>query len=56
MSLNGGAVESLFPGGTEVPYTLTDSAISVELLGTTYGGTWDGAKLVIDGVEAVKQP
>jgi hypothetical protein len=24
-------------------------------MGTTYGGTWDGAKLVIDGTEAAKQ-
>jgi hypothetical protein len=34
---------------------LTDGALSVELMGTTYGGTWDGAKLVIDGTEAAKQ-
>lgn len=48
-------MESLFPGGTEVPYTLAEGAIQVELMGTTYAGTWDGAKLVVDGTEAVKQ-
>lgn len=48
-------MEGLFPGGTEVPYTLTGSALAVELMGTTYEGTWDGAKLAIDGTEAAKQ-
>ena len=47
-------MEALFPGGTEVPYTLTDGALSVEVMGDTHTGTWDGAKLVIDGVEAAK--
>lgn len=48
-------MEALFPEGTEVPYTLTDGTIAVELMGTTYAGSWDGAKLVVDGTEAVKQ-
>jgi len=55
LSLKGGAVESLFPGGTEVPYSLAEGVIKVELMGTTYAGTWDGAKLAIDGTEATKQ-
>lgn len=48
-------MESLFPGGTDVPYTLTDGVLSVEVAGDTHTGSWDGAKLVIDGVEAAKQ-
>ena len=56
MSLKGGPVEALFPDGTKVPYSLTDGVIKVELMGTTYAGSWDGAKLVVDGTEATKQP
>ena len=39
----------------DVDYKLTDGVVEVELMGTTYAGTWDGAKLVIDGTEAEKQ-
>ncbi len=39
----------------EVDYKITEGAVEVEVMGTTYAGTWDGAKLVVDGTEAEKQ-
>lgn len=54
--MKGGAIASLAPEGTEAPYKVTDGVLEVELMGKTHSGTWDGAKLVIEGAEAVKQP
>jgi len=39
----------------DVEYKITEGVVEVELMGTTYNGTWDGAKLVVDGTEALKQ-
>lgn len=55
MNLKGGALESFAPDGMEVDYKVTDGVVEVELMGTTYAGTWNGAKLVVDGTEAIKQ-
>ena len=54
--LKGGPLEAIAPDGTEATYTLgADGAFEVSVLGQTYGGTFDGTKLVVDGKDAVKQ-
>lgn len=53
VQLSGGPLATVAPDGHEANYTLADGALSVEVFGQVYNGTWDGTKLVVDGVEAV---
>lgn len=47
--VQGGRVATLAPEGVDGHYTLADGKISLDVMGETMSGTWDGESLVIDG-------
>jgi len=49
------AINANFPGGLDGQYRIDlDGKITTEMGGTIDGAVWDGEKLVLDGVEAVR--
>jgi hypothetical protein len=60
VKLKGGPLKDLLPQGLDAKYAYESDAsgngvITVSALGQTKKGTWDGEKLVVDGVAGVKQ-
>jgi hypothetical protein len=53
--VKGGQIATLMPDGATGEYKIEDGKFSVSILGMTKSGTWDGDKLVVDGVEAIAQ-
>lgn len=48
----GGPLGESMPTGAPGTYQLTDDALSLDVLGRTYSGVWDGAQLTINGQSA----
>ena len=53
--VKGGQIATLMPDGAMGEYKVEDGKFSVNILGMTRSGTWDGEKLIVDGTEAVPQ-
>ncbi len=53
--VRGGALSQFFPTGTETKYTIAGGEVAISVMGVTKKAQWDGKKLLVDGMPAVRQ-
>jgi len=53
--VKGGDLAALYPNGYPATYTFENGTLEVTVMDQKTAATWDGEKLVVDGVEAVRQ-
>lgn len=54
MVIKGGPLAAIMPNGAPGTYKIEGGQIEVSAVGQTKRGTWDGEKLIVDGIEAEK--